>query len=153
MPACRITGRLALLVSLLLLTRLSSAQTPGAAADTMKLASGVRYVVHSLGTGAVPRSGQVVYVHYTGFLPSGRMFESSAEEGKPVRLRLGRKEVIAGWEEVLALLPEGTRAWAYIPAQLAYGKKGVLMPDDEQQRYLIPPNTNLSFELQVVKVK
>ncbi|AIZ65003.1 hypothetical protein PK28_04400 [Hymenobacter sp. DG25B] len=119
----------------------------------MKLASGVRYVVHSVGTGAVPRMGQMVYVHYTGFLPSGRMFESSAEEGKPVKFRLGRKEVIAGWEEVLALLSEGTRAWVYIPAQLAYGTKGVLLPDDEQQRFLIPPNTNLSFELQVVKVK
>ncbi|WP_303312289.1 FKBP-type peptidyl-prolyl cis-trans isomerase [Hymenobacter sp. BT730] len=144
---------MAILTLLLLLAHLCPAQIPGAAADTVKLASGVRYVVHERGAGAIPRSGQVVYVHYTGFLPNGRMFESSAAEGRPVRLRLGRKEVIAGWEEVLALLPEGSRAWVYIPAQLAYGRKGVMMPDDEQQRYLIPPNTDLGFELQVVKVK
>jgi FKBP-type peptidyl-prolyl cis-trans isomerase len=91
-------------------------------------------------------------VHYTGFLPDGHIFDSSVAQGKPLRLRVGRGEVIPGWDEVLLHLPAGARAWVSIPARLAYGAQGVRNPDDER-RYLSPPDTNLVFELEIVKVK
>ncbi|MCR5887383.1 FKBP-type peptidyl-prolyl cis-trans isomerase [Hymenobacter sp. J193] len=122
------------------------------APDTLSLPTGIRYVVHTLGTGAAGRNGNTVLVHYTGFLPDGKMFESSAIEGRPVKAHLGEHDVIPGWEQVLPLLPAGTRAWVYIPAALAYGAKGVRDPDDNK-RYTIPPNTDLRFELNVVRVK
>ncbi|WP_143164276.1 FKBP-type peptidyl-prolyl cis-trans isomerase [Hymenobacter daecheongensis] len=120
--------------------------------DTVRLASGVRYVVRMPGSGAPARPGDRMAVHYTGFLPDGRMFDSSAGQGRPLRLRVGRGEVIRGWDEVLLLLPAGTRAWVSIPAEQAYGSRGVRNPDDES-RFLIPPNANLVFELEVVRIR
>jgi FKBP-type peptidyl-prolyl cis-trans isomerase len=134
---------------LLLLTAPARAMAP---ADTLRLASGVRYVVHVPGSGAAAQVGDRMAVHYTGFLPDGHIFDSSVAQGKPLRLRVGRGEVIPGWDEVLLLLPAGTRAWVSIPAAQAYGSRGVRHPDDES-RFLIPPNTNLVFELEVVRIR
>jgi FKBP-type peptidyl-prolyl cis-trans isomerase len=90
-------------------------------------------------------------VHYTGFLPNGLFFDSSATDGSPLRVRLGRGEVIRGWEELLPLLSAGARVWARIPAALAYGAKGARDPDDDS-RYRVPPDTDLIFELEIVRV-
>jgi FKBP-type peptidyl-prolyl cis-trans isomerase len=120
--------------------------------DTVRLPSGVRYVVRTPGSGAVAQAGDRMAVHYTGFLPDGHIFDSSVAQGRPLRLRVGRGEVIPGWDEVLQKLPAGTRAWVFIPAAQAYGTKGARHPDDES-RYLIPPGTDLVFELEVVRVR
>ena len=123
-----------------------------AGADTVRLASGVRYVVHTPGAGSPAHPGDRMAVHYTGFLPDGHIFDSSVAQGKPLRLHVGRGEVIPGWDEVLLQLPAGTRAWVFIPAAKAYGSQGVLNPDDDRH-YLIAPNTDLVFELEIVRIK
>ena len=114
--------------------------------------SGVRVVFHERGAGAQAQLGSRVAVRYTGFLPDGHIFDATAAAGGPLRFRVGRQEVIAGWDELLPLLPAGSRVRAWIPAALAYGATGVRDPDD-YTRYLIPPNTALVFELQVVSVR
>lgn len=134
----------------LLLAYKSTAQA--AATDTLHTASGLRYLIKTLGTGPTPQPGDKLTVDYTGFLPNGKVFDSSATDGRPLRLRVGHGEVIKGWDEVLLLLPAGTRARVWIPAALAYGAQGARDPDDDS-RYTIPPNTDLVFELTVVKVK
>ncbi|QNE38123.1 hypothetical protein F1C16_00410 [Hymenobacter sp. NBH84] len=139
-----------LCLSLLFSTLTVVAQTPPA--DTVQTASGLRYLVATPGTGPTPQPGDKLVVEYSGFLPSGKVFDSSAVDGHPLRLRVGRGEVIKGWDEVLLLLPAGTRARVWIPAALAYGAKGARDPDDDS-RYLIPPNTDLVFDLTVVKVR
>ena len=53
---------------------------------------------------------------------------------------------------MLLLLPQGSRARVWIPAHLAYGATGVRDPDDDS-RYLVPPNSDLQFELEVVAVR
>ncbi|UOQ73945.1 FKBP-type peptidyl-prolyl cis-trans isomerase [Hymenobacter cellulosilyticus] len=124
-------------------------------ADTVlsqRTASGVRYTVRQPGTGPQARIGDRMLVHYTGFLPDGHIFDSSVGQGKPLRLRVGRGEVIPGWDEILLLLPQGSRARVWIPAALAYGARGVLNPDDDS-KFIVPPNTNLVFELEIVKVR
>ncbi|WP_216859180.1 FKBP-type peptidyl-prolyl cis-trans isomerase [Hymenobacter citatus] len=118
----------------------------------MQTASGLRYSITTLGTGPTPQAGDKLVVEYSGFLPNGKVFDSSVVDGHPLRLRVGRGEVIKGWDEVLLLLPAGTRARVWIPAALAYGAKGARDPDDDS-RYLIPPNTDLVFDLTVVKVR
>ncbi|UOQ97484.1 FKBP-type peptidyl-prolyl cis-trans isomerase [Hymenobacter sp. 5317J-9] len=130
---------------------------PTAGADTTKLVEqrtpkGVRYAFRELGTGPLPKAGSRVAVRYTGFLPNGRIFDATEAWGAPLRFRVGRLEVIAGWDEVLPLLPVGSRVRVWIPAALAYGAKGVRHPDDDS-RYLIPPDTELVFELQVLSVR
>ncbi|WP_216690284.1 FKBP-type peptidyl-prolyl cis-trans isomerase [Hymenobacter siberiensis] len=129
----------------------------GASPDTAHLApqftpGGVRFIFRERGTGALARPGQRVAVRYTGFLPDGHIFDATAASGGPVRFRVGRKEVIAGWDKLLPLLPVGSRVRAWIPAALAYGAAGVRDPDDESH-YLIPPDTDLVFELQVMSVR
>ncbi|UOQ54689.1 FKBP-type peptidyl-prolyl cis-trans isomerase [Hymenobacter cellulosivorans] len=132
----------------------TTAPRPTVLADTIlsqRTASGVRYTVRQRGTGAQAQAGDRMLVHYTGFLPDGHIFDSSVSQGRPLRLRVGKGEVIPGWDEILLLLPAGSRARVWIPAALAYGAQGVRNPDDDSQ-FTIPPNTNLVFELEVVKV-
>ena len=119
---------------------------------TQTTRGGVRFVFHERGTGAQAQPGSRVAVRYTGFLPDGHIFDATAASGGPLRFRVGRQEVIAGWDELFPLLPAGSRVRAWIPAVLAYGAAGVRDPDDDS-RYLIPPNTELVFELQVVSVR
>jgi FKBP-type peptidyl-prolyl cis-trans isomerase len=117
-----------------------------------RTAGGVRYLFHVRGTGALPQPGSRVAVRYTGFLPDGHAFDATAASGGPLRFRVGRGEVIRGWDELLPLVPAGSRVRAWVPAALAYGATGVTDPDDPN-RYIIPPNTELIFELQVVSVR
>ncbi|HEX8349895.1 MAG TPA: FKBP-type peptidyl-prolyl cis-trans isomerase [Hymenobacter sp.] len=131
---------------------LTAAATRAQSADTLRTPSGVRYLIRQSGSGALAHTGDRLTMRYTGFLPDGHIFETSATAGGPVRFRAGRGEVIPGWDELALLLPAGTRAHAWIPAALAYGHKGSRDPDDER-RFLIPPDTDLEFELEVVKVK
>ena len=130
---------------------------PPAPADTAHLVllhtpGGVRFVFHERGRGPLALPGRRVAVRYAGFLPNGRLFDATAATGGPLRFRVGRREVIAGWDELLPLLPAGSRVRAWVPAALAYGATGVPDPDDET-RFVIPPNTELVFELYVVSVK
>ncbi|RSK32369.1 FKBP-type peptidyl-prolyl cis-trans isomerase [Hymenobacter metallilatus] len=118
-------------------------------------ASGLQYAVRQLGTGARPQPGDRVTVHYTGFLAAdGHIFDTSVQQGGPLKVKAGRGIVIKGFDEALLLLPEGSRARVWIPAALGYGTKGRLdLDDDTGKRYLIPPNSDLIFELEVLKVK
>jgi FKBP-type peptidyl-prolyl cis-trans isomerase len=70
----------------------------------------------------------------------------------PFKFTLGKKEVIPGWEEGFKLMSEGEKGYLIIPANLAYGKKGVKNPDNAN-KYLIPPDTMLIFEVELVSFK
>ncbi|WBA41692.1 FKBP-type peptidyl-prolyl cis-trans isomerase [Hymenobacter canadensis] len=126
---------------------LSSLATPPA--NSLATTGGVRYVVLQPGSGA-PSTRVAVY--YQGFLPDGRIFDSTLAPAKPLRLRVGRGEVIRGWDELLGLLPPGSRVRAWIPARLAYGSQGVRHPDDDS-RYLIPPDTDLRFDIELLPAR
>ncbi len=135
----------------------SAPSAPAAGSDTAHVASqytrsGVRFLFRERGTGPLALAGSRVVVRYTGFLPDGHIFDATAASGGALRFRVGRGEVIPGWDELLPLLPAGSRVRAWVPAALAYGATGVRDPDDET-RYVIPPNTELVFELQVLSVR
>lgn len=114
--------------------------------------NGVRYVFRERGTGPLPQAGQRVSARYAGFLPDGHLFDASEAQGGLLKFRVGRHEVIAGLDEVTPLLPVGSRVRVWIPAALAYGTKGVRHPDDDD-RFLVPPDTPLVFELEIVGVR
>ena len=114
--------------------------------------NGVRFVFRERGTGPMAQVGSRVAVRYTGFLPDGHVFDANVASGGPLRFRVGHGEVITGWDELLPLLPAGSRVRAWVPAGLAYGATGAYDPDDNT-RYLIPPNTELVFELQILSVR
>lgn len=128
---------------------LAFSQVTLAQSDTLKTDSGLKYVVLHEGNGWGVNNGSKVLVHYTGWLPNGQEFDTSAK-GKPLKFKAGVGQVIKGWDEMLLLMQAGDEVEVLIPAKQAYGSKGVMNPDGET--YLIPPNTDLRFRMKVVRV-
>ncbi len=90
--------------------------------------SGLQYRVIKMGKGAMPTTADKVKVHYHGTLIDGTVFDSSVERGEPAEF--GVTQVIAGWTEVLQLMPVGSKFKVFIPYQLAYGERdmGTIKP-------------------------
>jgi FKBP-type peptidyl-prolyl cis-trans isomerase len=88
-------------------------------ADAQRTGSGLVYQVLRPGTGTHhPNKADMVTVHYTGWTPDGKMFDSSLARGAPSTFPLDR--VIPGWTEGMELMVEGEKARFWIPERLAY---------------------------------
>jgi FKBP-type peptidyl-prolyl cis-trans isomerase len=107
--------------------------------------SGLKYIDMVEGTGKTAAAGDTVDVHYTGWLKDGKKFDSSVDRGKPFSFRLGAKMVIKGWDEGVAGMKEGGKRKLIIPSDLAYGAKGA--------GNVIPPDAELTFEVELLKVR
>jgi peptidylprolyl isomerase len=110
---------------------------------TIKLPSGLQYVVTQQGTGAKPQQGEQIKVHYKGTLLDGKQFDSSYDRGQPFAFTLGVGGVIRGWDEGLALLNMGSKATLLVPSHLAYGKRGA--------GEAIPANAILRFDVELIE--
>ncbi len=87
-----------------------------------KTASGLSYRVLKPGTGKVhPKATDTVTVHYSGWTPDGKMFDSSVQRGSPTSFALN--QVVKGWTEGVQLMVEGEKTRFWIPGDLAYGDK------------------------------
>lgn len=106
--------------------------------------SGLQYWDIKVGTGTEAKSGSHVKVHYTGWLTSGKKFDSSVG-GAPFDFTIGQGEVIKGWDEGVAGMKVGGKRQLKIPPKLAYGEDG--HPPQ------IPPNSTLIFDVVLVAVK
>jgi peptidylprolyl isomerase len=104
--------------------------------------SGLQYSIDRPGTGAQPKTGQFVSVHYTGWLTDGTKFDSSRERGEPIEFPLGRGRVIPGWDEGIAAMTVGEKRTLVIPANLGYGARGA--------GGVIPPNATLVFAVELM---
>ena len=96
------------------------------------------------GTGASPRKGQVVSVHYTGTLTNGTKFDSSVDRDEPFDFVLGVGQVIQGWDVGVAQMKVGDKVKLTIPPEMGYGAGGY--PG------VIPPNATLIFEVELLAV-
>ncbi len=106
--------------------------------------SGLQYRVVQKGDGDThPRMGDIVTVHYTGKLESGKVFDSSRTKGAPATFTVGG--LIPGWNEALQLMAVGTKLDLIIPPELGYGARGAGAD--------IPPNSTLHFEMELLAVK
>jgi FKBP-type peptidyl-prolyl cis-trans isomerase len=113
--------------------------------EGVKTASGLIYWDIRVGTGQVAKEGSHVRVHYTGWLTSGKKFDSSVDAGKPFDFTIGNRQVIKGWEEGVAGMKVGGKRQLRIPPGLAYGADGY--PG------AIPPNATLVFDIQLLQVQ
>lgn len=120
-----------------------------AEADVISTESGLKYKDEQVGTGEVAKAGQVVSVHYTGWLEQngdkGDKFDSSLDRGKPFVFPLGKGRVIKGWDEGVAGMKVGGKRTLMIPSELGYGARGA--------GSVIPPNSDLIFEVELLGVK
>lgn len=131
----------------------AAAPPPAAAQDSSAketvTKSGLRIVDMTPGTGAAPKDGQKVSVHYTGWLyedgKKGAKFDSSVDRGAPFVFTLGAGEVIKGWDEGVATMRVGGKRTLIIPPGLAYGARGA--------GGVIPPNATLIFDVELLGAK
>ena len=101
-----------------------------------------------VGKGATAATGNEVTVHYTGWLwensAQGTKFDSSKDRNDPFVFSLGRRNVIAGWDEGVQGMQVGGVRKLTIPSDLGYGARGA--------GGAIPPHATLLFEVELLEV-
>lgn len=108
--------------------------------------SGVEVYIERPGQGKKSSDGSNLKVHYEGWLAEDyKMFDSSRAKRRPFEFEIGKGSVIAGWDIALKGVRQGTKMQIKIPAKLAYGRQGV-------SSMSIPPNADLIFKVEVLKV-
>lgn len=117
--------------------------------ETTLTASGLKYIDTKPGTGASPKIGQNVTVHYTGWLyvngAKGKKFDSSRDRGEPFDFPLGMGQVIKGWDEGVETMKVGGKRTLIIPPELGYGARAM--------GNAIPANSWLIFDVELLGVK
>jgi FKBP-type peptidyl-prolyl cis-trans isomerase FkpA len=106
--------------------------------------SGLKIEELEEGDGAEAVSGNLVTVHYTGWLTDESKFDSSKDRNEPFSFPLGGGRVIRGWDEGVAGMKVGGRRRLTIPPHLGYGAAGA--------GGVIPPNATLVFEVELLGV-
>lgn len=94
------------------------------------------------GRGSVhPKPSSLVYVHYTGRLIDGTVFDTTDGDPLPAYFRV--RDLIMGWQIALLRMYDGDSYRVWIPAKWAYGS--MKQPD-------IPAWSTLEFDLELVKI-
>ena len=131
---------------------------------TIQTPSGLNYVITQVGSGEKIAVGDTAVVDYTGKRLNGKVFDTSikavAEKAgppvydkmrsfQPIKIAVGQKAVIPGWDEGLQLLSKGEKATLIIPSSLAYGEQGYgpiapfsTLVFDVELKNIIHPNPN-----------
>ena len=116
----------------------------GVPTDTVKLDSGLQYKDLVVGTGQETKTGNLVSVHYTGWLTDGTKFDSSVDRGQPFEFSAGAGNVIKGWDDGVVGMRIGGYRILVIPPNMAYGPQG---------QGSIPANATLVFEIVLLNIK
>ncbi|HKB57011.1 MAG TPA: FKBP-type peptidyl-prolyl cis-trans isomerase [Lacunisphaera sp.] len=118
--------------------------------NVVELPSGLRYEILKAGTGAMPKPGQQISMHYSGAFLNGQVFDNSVERGQPYDFVLQAATpqtpngVIPGMFEGLQKIGVGGKIKLYVPPSLAYGDTG---------NQGVPPGASLIFEVEVLSAK
>ncbi|MDD3181173.1 MAG: FKBP-type peptidyl-prolyl cis-trans isomerase [Opitutaceae bacterium] len=112
--------------------------------DARRTGTGLRYIVLNEGdkNSAMPVPGMMVSTLYKGMLLDGTVFDEALDPAKPLRIRLGRGNLIDGWEEALQQMHKGEKRLLIVPAELGYGTRG--------RAPTIPRNATLIFEVELL---
>ena len=104
----------------------------------------IKIINEILGDGIEVVNHSKVVVHYIGKLEDETVFDNSYKRGEFFKFQIGTRQVIPGWETGLLGMKEGGKRTIFIPYDLAYGDIGA--------GELIPPKSNLIFEIEIFKV-
>jgi FKBP-type peptidyl-prolyl cis-trans isomerase len=109
-----------------------------------KTSTGIRYIIQKEGKGDEPNAGDMVNVLYEGRLLDGTLFDQTSDKTHPFSFRLGRLQVIAGWDQIVKQMKVGEKIIAIIPPELAYGSRG--------QAPRIPRDAALVFTIELISI-
>ena len=129
---------------------------PVNAVQIYNTSKGVKYAItKDLKKGAketYPQPGDIVAVDFTGYKTNGQIFDATHSEGKSNALlfKLGSGSVIPGFEDIVSQMVVGQKVQAIIPPELAYGDKGVCLPDKPEE-CLVKPGETLVYDILLVK--
>ena len=98
-----------------------------------------------VGSGAAPKAGDTLVMHYTGTLEDGTKFDSSVDRGEPFEFQIGGGQVIRGWDQGILTMKVGGKRRLTIPPELGYGEPG--------RGDVIPSNATLIFEVELLEIK
>jgi FKBP-type peptidyl-prolyl cis-trans isomerase len=113
--------------------------------EAKRTSTGLRSLVLKPGEGELVKVGDLVSVLYKGQLLDGKVFDENKDPTKPLMVRVGRGQVIEGWEQGLQLMRPGEKRLFIIPFELGYGTRG-----DPPK---IPRRATLVFEVELLDVK
>lgn len=115
----------------------------GSPEKEVSLESGLKYADLLVCEGRAAQTGDTVSVNYVGMLTDGSEFDKSANAGKPFQFTIGKREVIAGWDQGIVGMKVGSKRRLIIPPNLGYGSAG---------QGSIPPNATLVFDVELVSI-
>jgi FKBP-type peptidyl-prolyl cis-trans isomerase len=113
--------------------------------DAQRTSIGLRTQVLKPGAGELVQRGDLVSVLYKGQFLNGTVFDQSEDREKPFTFRVGRGQVIEGWEYGLQMMRPGEKRLLIVPFELGYGTRG-----DPPK---IPRRATLVFEVELLEVK
>ena len=115
--------------------------------EAKKTFTGLRYIILKPGdtAGPMPEKGNEVAVLYKGMLLDGTVFDQSPDASHPLTMRLGRGNLIEGWEQALQKMHKGEKWLLIVPPEMAYGARG--------KPPTIKRNATLVFEMELVEFK
>ncbi|MEH6407978.1 MAG: peptidylprolyl isomerase [Leeuwenhoekiella sp.] len=128
-------------------------------AKAEELESGLAIYFDKKGDGPQPKTGQTVMVEYAGYFSNGELFDTCIEscadengkqtrpEGQYVPIEVPYSpdaQLIAGFKEGIQQMKVGDKATLFIPYHLGYGERGYA---------IIPPKTDLVFEVEILNIK
>jgi len=114
---------------------------------------GVSVETVTAGTGDNPKADDVVFVHYTGKLEDGTVFDQSQDIPLPIQgilpagTPLPLEGMVPGFREAVVQMQRGGKYTVEIPAEKAYGELGRMNPQTGEG---VPPNADLTFEIELV---
>jgi FKBP-type peptidyl-prolyl cis-trans isomerase len=113
--------------------------------------SGLRYIDHVVGTGDLAVRGATAETHFEGWVAENdkkvRKFDSSLDRKRTYLFTLGVLERgnFPGFDEGVRGMRVGGKRELLIPPALGFGERGI-------GNGLVPPNSQLIFEVELLKV-
>lgn len=107
----------------------------------VELPSGIQYKIIKEGNGEKPALQAKIKAHYAGRLLNGKEFDSSYSRNQPFDAPI--LALIKGWQEVLPMMPVGSKWSLWIPSDLAYGDRGTGG---------IPGGAVLNFDVELLEI-
>lgn len=114
--------------------------------NVIKMDNGLEIQDLKIGSGPEAKMGDTISVNYSGSLDNGTVFDASSNHGGPATFQIGVGQLIKGWDIGIPGMKIGGKRKLIVPPSLGYGSQDI-------GNGLIPPNSTLVFEVELLAVQ